>query len=355
MAKRFQKINTIKIRLLSLSIISLLLFIIIIYLSLNIFKTRKIINAQTVQTLSLQKVLEEEPEENLMQNIITDSIKVQIGEQEEEKKVIVGDKEIEIPKVEVAKVNDKEDIQNKVSDSSTSSATAEKITAEEAKEKFENSGTSIGIDVSKWQGYIDWKKVKDSGIEFAMIRIGYRGSTVGKIVMDPYFIQNIKGAISNGIYVGVYFFSMATTEEEAIQEAAWTVDIIKKYKITYPVAYDFESFGQDRVAGVSREQMNNNAVAFLNYISSSGYQPMMYGSKNALNTRWSMERFSNFKVWLAHYTKNTDYSGRYNMWQYTSSGSVDGINGNVDMNIAYFRYSDKKEEIKDEPIWDTND
>ena len=101
--------------------------------------------------------------------------------------------------------------------------------------------------------------------------------------------------------------------------------------------------------------MNNNAVAFLSYIKSKGYDPMMYASKNAFNTRWTMSKFSNFKIWLAHYTEKTDYTGRYNMWQHTSKGTVDGINGNVDMNIAYFKYSDKKEEIKNEIIWDTND
>ena len=349
MGKRFEKTNNNQMKLIILSIISIILLGLIIYLSSNIVSTRKMINAQVKQVLSLQTIIENEPEENIMLNMISDSIILEVKKEEEEEKVVtVGDKKIEIPKVEVAQIN-------KTTDNSTSSVAAEKITAEEAVEKYENSGTSIGIDVSKWQGYIDWKKVKDSGIEFAMIRIGYRGSSVGNIVMDPYFYQNIKGAIANGIYVGIYFFSMATTEEEAIQEAAWTVEIIKKYKITYPVAYDFESFGQGRVAEVSKEQMNNNAVAFLNYIKSSGYDAMMYGSKSAFNTRWTMSKFSNFKVWLAHYTENTDYSGRYNMWQYTSKGSVEGINGNVDMNIAYFKYSDTKEELNNEVVWDTND
>lgn len=358
MGKRFEKTNSTKTKLIILSIISIILLGLIIYLFSNIASTRKMINTQVKQVLALQTVLEQEPKENLMLNLISDSIVLEI-DKEEEKVITYGDKKIEIPKIQVAQVNDKEDIQNKMSDNSTSSSVAEKITAEEAVQKYENSGTSIGIDVSKWQGYIDWKRVKESGIEFAMIRVGYRGSSVGNIVMDPYFEQNIKGAIANDIYVGIYFFSMATTEEEAIQEAAWTVEVIKKYRITYPVAYDFESFGQGRVAEVSQEQMNNNAVAFLNYIKSSGYDAMMYGSKNAFNIRWTMSKFSNFKIWLAHYTETTDYTGRYNLWQHTSKGSVDGINGNVDMNIAYFKYSDTKEDIKEkinnEVVWDTND
>ena len=359
MEKRFKKVDNINLKLIVLTILSMLLLVLIIYLSSNIIQSRKMVNAQVKQVLALQTIIENEPEENIILNMISETIIVETDKKEEEKVVTYGNKKIEIPKVKVAQVNDKEDIQNKVTDNSTSSAKAEKVTAQEAIQKFENSGTSVGIDVSKWQGYIDWKKVKNSGIEFAMIRIGYRGSSVGNIVMDPYFEQNIKGALSNGIYVGIYFFSMATTEEEAIQEAAWTVDIIKKYNIVNPVAYDFESFGQGRVANVSNEQINKNAVAFLNYIKSNGYDAMMYGSKNAFNTKWTMSKFSNFKIWLAHYTENTDYTGRYNMWQYTSKGSVNGINGNVDMNIAYFKYSDKKEEIKDEIkdeiIWDTND
>lgn len=356
MGKVIEKDNCSKNKLIILSIIIIILFGVILFLSSDIIKTRNMVKAQVKQALALQTIMEEEPEENFMVNIISEAVVLEIEKEEVEEKIIkFWDKEIEIPKVEVAQVNDKEDIQNTVTDSSTSQETAEKITVEEAVQKFENSGTSIGIDVSKWQGYIDWKQVKEAGIEFAMIRVGYRGSTEGKIYMDPHFEQNIKGAISNGIYVGIYFFSMATTEEEAIQEAAWTVEAIKKYKITYPVAYDFESFGQDRVAGVSNEQMNNNAVAFLSYIKSKGYDPMMYASKNAFKERWTMNKFSNFKIWLAHYTEKTDYAGRYNMWQHTSKGTVDGINGNVDMNISYFKYSDKKEEIYDEVIWDTND
>ena len=351
----FKKEKCLKYKLIILSVISIILFIVILFLSSNIIKTKKMINAQVKQAMLLQTIIETEPEENIMLNIISDSVLLEVEKHEEQKIVTFWDKEIEIPKIEIAQVNDKEDVQDKVVDSSTSASLAEEITTKEAIEKFENSQTSVGIDVSKWQGYIDWKKVKENGVEFAMIRIGYRGSSEGNIYMDPYFEQNIKGALANGIHVGIYFFSMATTEEEAIQEAAWTVDIIKKYKITYPVAYDFESFGQGRVSEVSNEQINSNALAFLSYIKSNGYDAMMYGSKNAFNTRWTMSKFSNYKIWLAHYTENTDYSGRYNMWQYTSKGAVDGINGNVDMNIAYFKYLDTREEIKEEIIWDIND
>ena len=182
-------------------------------------------------------------------------------------------------------------------------------------------------------------KVKASGVEFAIIRAGSRGSTVGAIKEDPYFQKNMQGAIANGIKVGVYFFSMARNEEEAIQEAAWLVSAIRKYSITYPVAYDLESWGQGRIADVSYSQLTSNAIAFLGYIKSSGYTPMMYASKNDFNNRWQTSRITGCKFWLAHYTEKTDYAGSYQMWQYSSKGSVSGISGYVDMNIAYFSYS----------------
>ena len=216
--------------------------------------------------------------------------------------------------------------------------------------KYETSGnTAVGIDVSNWQGDIDWKKVKDSGVKFVMIRCGYRGyGTEGTLVIDNKFEDNIKGALENEIYVGIYFFSAATNEEEALQEAAFAVDLIKDYDIKYPIAYDFEYFGERfdpnsgnpyRTNGLSNEQLNANAKVFLNYIKSQGYTPMLYGSSNPLNNIWDSEVKSNNDIWVAHYGVSTpSYKGSYNMWQYTRSGSVPGINGNVDIDIDYSYY-----------------
>ena len=147
---------------------------------------------------------------------------------EEEKPIII----------KKAQVNDKEDAEKKYSDASISKAKYSNI--EEAKSLYETSGTSIGIDVSKWNYNIDWKKVANSGVEFAIIRCGYRGYGSGEILMDPFFEQNINGALKNGIKVGVYFFSAAINEQEAQEEARWVINVIKKYRITYPVVYDFE-------------------------------------------------------------------------------------------------------------------
>lgn len=242
--------------------------------------------------------------------------------------------------IKKAPVNDKEDTEKKYSDASTTQAKESSIY--DALALYETTGNSVGIDVSKWNGNINWKTVADSGVEFAMIRCGYRGYGSGEMLMDPYFEQNISGALKNGIKVGIYFYSAAVNEAEAREEARFTVEVIKKYRITYPVVYDFENFYEGRCAYLGKNVITNNALAFLNYVKSQGYTPMMYASKNAYYNNWETSRFSGMKNWLAHYTNpgvNSDYTGKYQMWQYTSKGSVPGINGYVDMNTAYFKYS----------------
>lgn len=198
---------------------------------------------------------------------------------------------------------------------------------------------AFGIDVSVWQGTIDWDKVKAAGIDFAMIRCGFRGySGSGVIEKDPRFDRNIAGALGAGINVGVYFYSTAVTEKEAEEEADWVVSVIKNYNITYPVAYDFEEFYNSdgsRAAGLSQKQRTANTVAFLERIKSAGYNPMLYASASAVRRYWLYSKVRKYDYWLAHYTTKTNYSGPYVMWQCTSKGKVDGINGYVDFNIAY--------------------
>ena len=240
----------------------------------------------------------------------------------------------EEPVVEVAPVNDKEDIQGQ----NRQKDTRGNFTVNDIKQ-YETSGTSLGIDVSKYQGNINWAKVKQDGIDFAIIRVGYRGYGTGKIVMDPYFKKNIEGALANNIHVGVYFYSVAKNEMEALEEANFTINAIKGYNITYPVAFDLEDFNRYRLAGVSYAQLNKNAITFLNRIQSAGYTAMHYGSKSTFGPIWNMSTLNKYKVWLAHYTDKTNYAGKYNIWQYTSNGKVNGISGRVDLNIAYFRLS----------------
>jgi len=203
----------------------------------------------------------------------------------------------------------------------------------------------LGIDVSRYQGNIDWKQVKASGIKFAIVRAGYRGYETGKIVEDPYFKANMKNAIAAGVKVGVYFYATSINEKEAIEEADWTIKAIKPYNITYPVAFDWEHWGRDRCKNVSGAQVTRNAIAFCEVVKKAGYEPIVYSSKNHYMSRYDRtlvhidhnKTLEDYKFWLAHYTTNgvlTDYKGSYYMWQYTSSGYVPGIKGRVDMNMV---------------------
>ncbi len=210
-----------------------------------------------------------------------------------------------------------------------------------------------GIDVSKYQGNIDWKKVKEAGYTFAIIRCGYRGYETGSLATDSKFEQNIKGAIENGIQVGIYFFSQAITEKEAQEEASLVINLIKEYNITYPVVFDWETSSDWRTdKGLSTDDMTKIATTYLSMVENAGYTGMLYGNKNDL-LRFDIATLSkNYKVWFARYTTTYQYSDKYyiageatpetvcsyQMWQYKSTGKVPGISGNVDMNVAFFSY-----------------
>lgn len=213
---------------------------------------------------------------------------------------------------------------------------------------------AYGIDVSKWQGKIDWKSVKKAGIDFAIIRIGYRGEN-GVIYRDDNADYNIQQAQKNGVLVGVYFFSTAVSTDEAREEAIWTADSIKGYKISYPVVYDCEGYTNkdSRMYSLSAKNRTDNAIEFLSYIKNIGYDAMIYGSKADFenSTLWNIARIEkDYKVWIAHYSQNVypqketpDYSGRYDMWQYTNRGIVNGVEGNCDMVVSYFKSAEADE------------
>ena len=207
------------------------------------------------------------------------------------------------------------------------------------------SSTKAAIDVSEFQYSIDWDAVKKSGVDFAMIRIGFRGyGKEGNIAEDVRFEENIKGALDAGIDVGVYFFAYAKNTTEAKEEANWVIKTLNKYGISKSeckyIAYDFESWNQNRVKGVSVAQINKNTKAFLQVVSDAGYTPVLYGNANDLKNRFDTDsieaKFKNCKIWLAHYTDDTTYKGNYDMWQYSSTGKVNGISGNVDLDIIKF-------------------
>ena len=197
----------------------------------------------------------------------------------------------------------------------------------------------LGIDVSKWQGEIDWDMVKESGIEYAIIRCGYRGSVTGSLVEDPYFERNIKGALAAGVKVGVYFFTQATNEVEAVEEASMVVSLIRDYDVKYPVFIDTEGAGGNgRADGLDVDTRTVVCDAFCRTVQNAGYNAGVYASRNWYNNRLNTASLEKYVIWLAEYREIPIYQGYYQMWQYTSKGSISGITGNVDLNISYLGY-----------------
>lgn len=196
--------------------------------------------------------------------------------------------------------------------------------------------TKAGIDVSKWNKEIDWDKVKNAGVEFAIIRAGYRGSTTGALIEDPYFRSNMKGAAASGVEVGVYFFTQAINEVEAVEEASAVLQMIREYDLDYPIFIDTEGAGGNgRADDLNVETRTLVCEAFCRTIENAGYEAGVYASRNWYNNALKTERLEDYYIWLAEYRSTPLYQGYYNMWQYTSKGKIDGIEGNVDLNIAY--------------------
>ena len=223
--------------------------------------------------------------------------------------------------------------------------------------QYETDEITTGIDVSEFQGNIDWKAVADSGIDFAMIRVGYRGMKNGEIKEDACAKYNLQEASKNGLKIGAYFFSTAVTEEEAKEEAEWTKNLLSGYPVTYPVAYNCEGFQNpsSRQFELSVEERTKLADAFLKSIEEGSYTGMFYAARNELddNNLWNADDLSlNYRIWVAQYSDQTwpektksDYTGDHVMWQYTNQGKMDGIKGAVDFNVAYFGYSQSQQAV----------
>ena len=192
------------------------------------------------------------------------------------------------------------------------------------------------IDVSSHNGEIDWDKVKGAGIDGVMIRLGYRGYGDATIVEDDCFQKNIAGAKDAGLKVGVYFFSQATTPEEAIEEAEYVTKKIWGRGVTLPVAFDMEPFmGNERFINHDIKSKTEMADAFLKVISKFGYEPILYGNPTWLTNDVDISKLTEYPVWLAHYTFSTEWPYAFRMWQFTSQGRVSGINGDVDLNLIF--------------------
>lgn len=226
-------------------------------------------------------------------------------------------------------------------------ASGDKVTGEQviqgAKYNFASDGSlvtgsgTMGIDVSKWNGNIDWQAVSNSGVSYVIIRCGYRGSSEGKLIEDPMFAANIKGATAAGLKVGVYFFTQAVDEVEAVEEASMVLELVKGYKISYPIFLDVEPSG-GRADSIDTATRTAVCRAFCETIQGAGYTAGVYANKTWLTSKLNAGNLSRYKIWLAQYAATPTYTGKYDMWQYKSTGSVSGIKGNVDMNLSYLGY-----------------
>ena len=203
----------------------------------------------------------------------------------------------------------------------------------------------VGIDVSVWNTSVDWNKVKAAGVDFVMIRVGYRGyGSAGKMVEDRMFKTHMEGAIQAGLDVGVYFYTQAITEQEAVAEANFVLERIKNYKLTYPIAFDIEKAEVEnpgdvpRTENLTNKQRTDITLAFCNTIKAANYFPIIYSNKSFLEDKLETNRLSDYHIWLAHWVQNTDYDKPYSIWQYSETGTVEGIQGNVDLDIGFFDY-----------------
>ena len=195
-------------------------------------------------------------------------------------------------------------------------------------EKYKTKDTTIGIDVSTWQGSIDWNKVKSSGVDAAMIRIGY--GSKDKSTMDKRFKENLKNAKKAGIKVGIYYYSYANTIEESRNQAKWIINTLNNEKLDLPIAFDWEDWSDFMSYKINFNDLNDIANSFMEEIENNGYKAINYGSARYMEQVWDTP---NYPTWLAYYTDNNDFEEDYMMWQVSSSGKVDGINGYVDLDI----------------------
>ena len=200
--------------------------------------------------------------------------------------------------------------------------------------KMTSSSGVLGIDVSKWQGKIDWAAVKASGVEYVIIRVGYRGSSAGALIDDSMFVTNISGAKAAGLKVGVYFVTQAINDVEAVYEASMVLDRIKGYSLDLPVFLDVEASG-GRGDTIDKATRTAVCVAFCETIRNAGYKAGIYANKTWLSSKMDASAFSNYTIWVAHYSSVCGYTGRYDIWQYSEKGTVSGINGYVDMDLKY--------------------
>ncbi len=243
----------------------------------------------------------------------------------------LGEYNVKVVAVDSHNNKTEKDIILRVIDKSSINNDTKIITVEEAKKNMPE-GAHLMMDVSKWEQVIDWKKVKDEGIEYVMIRLGTQKAIDDDSVIDEYFERNINEAHKNGIKVGVYYYSYANDVEDAKIQAEWVLKQLEGYELELPVAFDWECWKFYNSFDISLHDINEIGKTFLSIINEKGYDVVNYGSKNYMEFVWDLDEYG---VWLAHYTDKTNYEGKYVMWQFTDSGKVNGVNKNVDLDYYY--------------------
>lgn len=203
--------------------------------------------------------------------------------------------------------------------------------------KGSNVVSAMGIDVSESQNSINWSKVAASGIDFAMVRLGYRGYTEGKVQKDASYATNIKEAKAAGLKVGVYFFSQATTEDEAREEAKYVVDHLGSTQLDYPVVFDLETDVNDnaRTKNLTSDEITAVALAFCQTIEDAGYTPMVYLNKEAATHKFDLSQLQSYPLWYAEYNDTPTLGFDFAMWQYTENGTAFGVDGDVDLDLLF--------------------
>ncbi len=217
----------------------------------------------------------------------------------------------------------------------------------ELKRYVQNGKTTsyVGVDISKHTGDVNFESMKAAGVDYVMIRLGGRGYSTGQITLDENFNNNMKGAIEAGLDVGVYFYSQAISQDEAIQEANFVVQNLAPYKanVKYPIAFDMEFVANDkaRIEGLSRDDKTTIAASFLEGIRAAGYVPMLYGNKEWLLKEVDLAKLKDFDVWLSQEEDIPDYPYQFAMWQYSTEGVLNGISGKANLNISFIGYSER--------------
>ena len=195
--------------------------------------------------------------------------------------------------------------------------------------------TRLGVDVSFYQGEIDWQAVADDGVEFAMIRCGYRGSETGAIVQDDQFENNITGALEAGLDVGVYFFSQSTGAVEAAEEANFVLDLIRGYDVTMPVAFDWEPLADSRAEDIDRDEPTASALVFCERVKDAGYTPCVYLYRYIGYYEYEMEKLADYDLWVGAIGSWPDFYYRHLLWQFSITGRIDCINADVDLDMQF--------------------